>query len=504
MRCKNILEAVGRTPLVRLNRLTEGLKAELYVKVDYLNPGGSVKDRIAITMIDDAERRGLLKPGGTIIEGTSGNTGMGLALVAAVRGYKVIFTITDKQSKEKIDLLKALGAEVIVCPTAVEPADPRSYYSVARRLAQEIPNSYYPNQYENPMNPEAHYQTTGPEVWDDTEGKITHFVIGLGTGGTVTGVARYLKEKNPAVKIIGVDPIGSLYYEFFKTGKVGKATTYVVEGIGEDFFPKTCDLSLLDDVIQVNDKDCMVWTRKLARQEAIFTGGSGGGCVWGALQVARQLDEKGLVVAFLPDTGMRYLSKIYNDEWMRDNRYLEEEVALTADDLVRSKTAAGTARELVQAEPYQTVYHALRTMQGQDISQLPIFENGTPVGAIREDDVLQLALHGRDLRKVLIREVMGKPFPTVPRTASADQVTELITSGNPAVFIELGDGRYDIVTKYDIVRAVARLAERIARLGRARRGRSVAASLPFGNRPRIGRLQCCAGRAGAGKTVALP
>ncbi|HXE74876.1 MAG TPA: pyridoxal-phosphate dependent enzyme [Candidatus Xenobia bacterium] len=463
MRCKNILEAVGKTPLVRLNRLTEGLKCEVYVKVDYLNPGGSVKDRIAITMIDDAERRGLLKPGGTIIEGTSGNTGMGLALVAAVRGYKAIFTITDKQSKEKIDLLKALGAEVIVCPTAVEPADPRSYYSVARRLAQEIPNSYYPNQYENPMNPEAHYQTTGPEIWDDTEGRITHFVIGLGTGGTVTGVARYLKERNPDVKIIGVDPIGSLYYEFFKTGKVGKATTYVVEGIGEDFFPKTCDLSLLDDIIQVDDKTCMIWTRKLARQEAIFTGGSGGGCVWAALQVARQLHEKELVVAFLPDTGMRYLSKIYNDEWMRDNRYLEEEVSLTADDLVRSKAAAGGARELIQAEPYQTVYHALRTMQGQDISQLPIFENGTPVGAIYEDDILQLALHGRDLRKVLIREVMGKPFPIVPRTAGADQVTELITAGNPAVFIDLGDGRYDIVTKYDIVRAVARLAEKETR-----------------------------------------
>jgi len=464
MRCKSILDAVGHTPLVRLNRLTEGLKAEVYVKADYLNPGGSVKDRIAITMIDDAERRGLLKPGGTIIEGTSGNTGMGLALVAAVRGYKVIFTITDKQSKEKIDLLKALGAEVIVCPTAVEPEDPRSYYSVARRLAQEIPNSCYPNQYENPMNPEAHYQTTGPEIWEDTEGKITHFVIGLGTGGTVTGVAKFLKEKNPKVQIVGVDPIGSLYYEFFKTGKVGKATTYVVEGIGEDFFPKTCDLSLIDDIIQINDKDCFVWTRKLARQEAIFTGGSGGGCVYGALVVARQLDEKGLVVAFLPDTGMRYLSKIYNDEWMRDNRYLEEEVALNADDLVRSKAAiAGGARELLQVEPYQTVFHALRTMQSRDISQLPVFENGTLVGAILEDDVLQLALHGRDLRKVLIREVMGKPFPVVPRSASVDHITELLSFGSPAVFIELGDGKFDIVTKYDIVRAVARLAEKESR-----------------------------------------
>jgi cystathionine beta-synthase len=462
MRCRNILEAVGRTPLVRLNRLTEGLKAEVYVKVDYLNPGGSVKDRIAITMIDDAERRGLLKPGGTIIEGTSGNTGMGLALVAAVRGYKVIFTITDKQSKEKIDLLKALGAEVIVCPTAVEPEDPRSYYSVARKLAETIPNSYYPNQYENPMNPDAHYRTTGPEIWEDSEGKITHFVIGLGTGGTVTGVARYLKEKNPQVKVIGVDPLGSLYYEFFKTGKVGRATTYVVEGIGEDFFPKTMDLTVLDDIVQMTDRDCFLWTRRLARQEGIFTGGSGGGCVYAALQVARELGPEGFVVAFLPDTGMRYLSKVYNDEWMRDNRYLEAEVQLSAEELVRSKAAAGP-RELLSVQPYQTVHHALRLMQSRDISQLPVFENGTPVGAIYEDHVLKLALEGRDVRKVLIREVMSKPFPVVAGTTPIEQLSHLITSGTPAVFVDLGGGRLDIVTKYDVIRAVARVAEKGAR-----------------------------------------
>ncbi|MGH9862106.1 MAG: pyridoxal-phosphate dependent enzyme [Candidatus Acidiferrales bacterium] len=460
MRCRNILEAIGHTPLVRLNRLTEGLKAEVYVKVDYLNPGGSVKDRIATTMIDDAEQRGLLKPGGTIIEGTSGNTGMGLALLAAVRGYKVIFTITDKQSKEKIDLLKALGAEVIVCPTAVEPEDPRSYYSVARKLAATIPNSYYPNQYENPMNPEAHYQTTGPEIWEDSEGKITHFVIGLGTGGTVTGVARYLKKQNPQVKVVGVDPIGSLYYEYFKTGKVGRATTYVVEGIGEDFFPKTMDLSVLDDIIQITDRDCFLWTRRLARQEAIFTGGSGGGCVYAALQVARGLGPDGFVVAFLADTGMRYLSKIYNDEWMRDNRYLEAEIQIAAEDLVRSKVAASGPRELLSVQPYQTVYHALRLMQSQDVSQVPVFENEAPVGAIYEDHVLKLALEGRDLRKVLIREVMSKPFPVVPGATPIVNVSELITSGSPAVFVELAPGKYDILTKYDVIRAVARLTEK--------------------------------------------
>ena len=248
MKCNNILEAIGHTPLVRLNRINKGLAPQIYVKADFMNPGGSVKDRIAITMIDDAEKRGLLKPGGTIIEGTSGNTGMGLALVAAVRNYKMVFTITDKQSKEKVDLLKALGAEVIVCPTAVEPDDPRSYYSVAKKLAREIPNSYYPNQYDNQMNPEAHYLTTGPEIWEDSEGKVTHFVCGIGTGGTVSGVGRYLKEKNPAVKIIGVDPLGSLYYDFVKRGETIKAKTYVVEGIGEDFFPTTMHLKILDDV----------------------------------------------------------------------------------------------------------------------------------------------------------------------------------------------------------------------------------------------------------------
>src|SRR6202167_1523696 len=278
MKCNNILEAIGRTPLVRLNRINQGLAPQIYVKADYINPGGSVKAGIGIPMIDEAEKRGLLKPGGTIIEGTSGNTGMGLALVAAVRGYKMVFTITDKQSKEKVDLLKALGAEVIVCPTAVEPEDPRSYYSVARKLAREIPNSFYPNQYENPMNPEAHYRATGPEIWEDTGGKITHFVCGMGTGGTISGVGRFLKEKNPNIKVIGVDPIGSLYYEFFKTGKVGKAKTYVVEGIGEDFFPGAMNLEILDDVVQVNDEECFVWARRLAKQEAIFTGGSGGGC----------------------------------------------------------------------------------------------------------------------------------------------------------------------------------------------------------------------------------
>jgi cystathionine beta-synthase len=459
MRCNSILEAVGDTPLIRLNRMAQDIAAEVWVKADYINPGGSVKDRIGLTMIDDAEKRGLLKPGGTIIEGTSGNTGMGLALVAAVRGYKMVFTITDKQSKEKIDLLKALGAEVIVCPTAVEPDDPRSYYSVAKKLAHDIPNSFYPNQYENPMNPEAHYLTTGPEIWKDSEGKITHFVCGMGTGGTISGVGKYLKEQNPKIKVIGVDPFGSLYYEFFKTGKVGKALTYVVEGIGEDIFPSTMNLKILDDIVQVNDQECFVVARRLVKQEGIFTGGSGGGCVSGALTVARKCKKGDVVVAFLPDTGMRYLSKVFSDEWMRERGYAEAEVALTAADIIRVKKQAGKLRELIIARPYQTVYHALHTMQTQDISQLPIFEETTPIGAIYEDQILNLALKGKDLRKLVIREVMSKPLPIVPREAPVERVTHLLSHEGPAVFVDMGSAHFEIITKYDLMSSIAGMME---------------------------------------------
>jgi cystathionine beta-synthase len=461
MRCNNILEAVGHTPLVRLNRLARDRKASVWVKADYLNPGGSVKDRIGITMVDEAERRGWLKPGGTIIEATSGNTGMGLALVAAVRGYKAVFTINDKQSKEKVDLLKAMGAEVIVCPTAVEPEDPRSYYSVAKKLAGEISNSYYPDQYANPMNPEAHLRITAPEIWEDSEGRITHFVCGMGTGGTINGVGHFLKEKNPGVKIIGVDPVGSLYYEYFKTRKTGKAQTYVVEGIGEDFLPKTMDFSVLDDVIQVSDDECFLWTRRLAKEEGIFTGGSGGGCVFAALQAARELGSDGFVVAFLPDNGMRYLSKIYNDEWMRDHNYAESQVALTVDDVIRAKSVFGRHPELIVARPYQTVFHALHTMQTHDVSQLPVFEESALIGTIYEDQILEMALQGKDLRKLVIREAMSPPLPVVPHDATVDKLTYLLSHKGPAVFVDMGNGRMEILTKYDLMSTIAQLVEQV-------------------------------------------
>jgi cystathionine beta-synthase len=459
MRYDNILQTIGNTPMIRLGKMAQGLAPQIYVKAEFFNPGGSVKDRIALGMIEDAERRGKLKPGGTIIEGTSGNTGIGLALVAALRGYKLIFTITDKQSREKINFLKALGAEVIVCPTAVEPEDPRSYYSVAKTLAKEIPNAYYPNQYENPENPKAHYLSTGPEVWRDTEGKITHFVAGVGTGGTISGSAKYLKEKNPKVKIIGADPIGSLYYEKIKFNRVGVAKPYVIEGIGEDIFPGTCDLKIIDDILQVTDKDAFLATRRLARFEGIFTGGSGGAALWAGLECAKKLKPTDFMVILLPDTGMRYLSKIYNDEWMKENQYVEESVSLSAAEVVRLKRKRHGEKALVSAKPTDTLMDALKKMRAHDISQLPVFDRHALAGTVFEDAILGLLLKGKDLKKMIVREAMDKPLPVLGGEARIEALLKSVTKEQPAAMVQLGKGKYEIVTKYDILHAVSATAE---------------------------------------------
>ena len=371
----------------------------------------------------------------------------------------MVFTITDKQSKEKVDLLKALGAEVIVCPTAVDPEDPRSYYSVAKKLAREIPNSFYPNQYDNPMNPEAHYQTTGPEIWEDSEGKITHFVCGMGTGGTISGVGKYLKEKNPKVKIIGVDPNGSLYYDFLKTGKIAKARTYVVEGIGEDFFPTTMDMKILDDVIQVNDEECFVVARRLVKLEGLFTGGSGGGCISGALRLAKDLGPNDYIVAFLPDTGMRYLSKVYNDEWMRERGYVESSCA-------HHRRGSGKRQETVRQSPRA----GHRAAVPDCVSRA---EDHAGAGHLADSRVRRERAHRHHLRRSDSDSGAAGQRPAQtgrarsdeqaatldPQERQVERVTYILSHENPAVFVDMGEGKFEILTKYDLMSTVASLME---------------------------------------------
>ncbi len=447
----SILEIIGNTPMLRLTRIAAGAKPILLAKLEYLNPGGSVKDRIGITMIEDAERRGLLKPGGTIIEGTSGNTGMGLALAAAMKGYRCVFTMPDKMSQEKIDLLRAFGAEVIVTPTAVEPEDPRSYHSVAVRLSREIPNSYFPNQYDNPSNPQAHYETTGPEIWNQTEGKITHFVCGIGTGGTIVGAAQYLKEKNPDIRVIGVDPEGSIYAEYFATAKIPDSHPYKVEGIGQDSMPKIMDFSNIDQVITVSDKESFLAARQLARKEGIFAGGSAGSALHAALKIAPNLSENDIVVIVIPDHGSRYLSKLYNDTWMKDNRYLEPKGELTAGDVTRSR---GTKRELVKVTTDATLMQAIDLMQKNDISQLPVMEDGNVVGSLTENKVLSTLVFNPALREERVKEIIDKPFPLVNERTSVKNLYKMLDKENPAVIVQRDNGSLEIITKSDLIYAI--------------------------------------------------
>ncbi len=454
----SILEVIGHTPMMRLTRIAPDSKPTILAKLEYLNPGGSVKDRIGITMIEDAEKRGLLKPGGTIIEGTSGNTGMGLALAAALKGYKCIFTMPDKMSQEKIDLLRAFGAEVIVTPTAVEADDPRSYHSVAVRLSKEIPNSYFPNQYDNPSNPLAHYETTGPEIWEQTEGKITHFVCGIGTGGTIVGAAKYLKEKNPAISVIGVDPEGSIYAEYFKNGKMPESHPYKVEGIGQDSMPKIMEFNNIDDVITVSDKESFLATRLLARKEGIFAGGSAGSAVHAALKLAPALGKKDIMVVIIPDHGSRYLSKLYNDNWMKDNQYLESKLMLSAGDVSDGKKSK---RRFISVGPNATLTEAIRLMQDNDISQLPVIENGSVIGSLTETRVLSTLVSNPTLSEHKVGEFADSPFPLVGEKTSIENLYNMLESDTSAILVRHENDSLDIVTKSDLIAAITSHASQI-------------------------------------------
>ncbi|WP_300602244.1 pyridoxal-phosphate dependent enzyme [Niabella sp.] len=447
----NILETIGNTPLIRLNRITKELPCTVAAKVDYFNPGNSIKDRMAIKMIEVAEAEGHLKPGGTIIEGTSGNTGMGLALGAIVKGYKCIFVTTDKQSKEKADVLKAMGAEVIVCPTNVEPEDPQSYYSVAARLAKETPNAYHMNQYDNLANRLAHYETTGPEIWKQTEGKITHLVCTAGTGGTITGTAKYLKEQNPNIKVWAVDAYGSLLTKYFNTGEtdMNEVYPYFSEGFGEDFVPRNYDMSVIDAFTQVTDKDGAVMARKLAKEEGLFCGYSAGSCIKGLLQLKDGLTKDDLVVCIFHDHGSRYVAKIYNDQWMMERGFLEVK---TFKDIINSRSN----RPLVTIQQTAPVSEAVELMRKYDIEHIPVMENGTVIGAVSEGGLFQKIFSDPNIKNESLQNILEPPYPIVAFDAPVERIGSLISKANGAVLAQDEAGNYHIVTKYDIVQSVAK------------------------------------------------
>ncbi|NLP57021.1 pyridoxal-phosphate dependent enzyme [Lutibacter sp. B1] len=448
---KNILETIGNTPLVKLNKTVKEIDALVLAKVETFNPGNSAKDRMAVKMIEDAEAKGLLKPGGTIIEGTSGNTGMGLALTAIVKGYKLICVISDKQSKEKMDILRAVGAEVIVCPTNVEPEDPKSYYSVSKRLATETPNSWYVNQYDNPSNSIAHYQKTGPEIWEQTQGKITHFVAGVGTGGTISGIGKYLKEKNPNIKVWGIDTYGSVFKKYHETGifDENEIYPYITEGIGEDILPKNVDFSVIDGFTKVTDKDAAVYTRKIAKEEGIFVGNSAGSAVKGLLQLKEYFTKDDVVVVLFHDHGSRYVGKMFNDDWMRERGFLDEE-KIVAIDLIKDRLN----EPLISVKTEELVSHAIERMRQNNISQIPVTDVNGFVGSVDEGDLFKMYFDDKDIANKPIKEVMRAPFPIVPSSSSIDIISKLITKENGAVLVDLGNDNYNIITKHDVIRSI--------------------------------------------------
>jgi len=452
----SIIETIGNTPLVKLSKVTKGIKGTILAKVEYFNPGNSVKDRIALKMIEDAEKKGLLKPGGTIIEGTSGNTGMGLALAAIAKGYKCIFTMADKQSKEKIDILRAVGAEVVVCPTNVEPEDPRSYYSVAKRLNSEIPNSFYPNQYDNLSNTQAHYETTGPEIWEQTEGKITHYVATVGTGGTMSGTAKYLKERNPNIVTIGIDTYGSVFKKYKETGVFdpNEIYPYLTEGFGEDILPQNVAFDLIDLFIKVTDKDAAIMARRLAREEGLFIGWSCGSAVYGALEYIKQnpLKEDDVMVIILPDHGTRYIAKIYNDLWMKDHGFLEQRSFATAKDIIAKRN--GSAR-LIAVDKNETVGNAVKILSRAGISQVPVFEGESIVGSLDDTKVLHQLIENPELKEQPVSEIMDKPFRFVGLDNTVDALSSLIDKNNKALLVRDEFNQVHIITQHDLLMALA-------------------------------------------------
>lgn len=449
---ENILETIGNTPLVKLNRIVSDLPCTVLAKVETTNPGNSVKDRMAVKMIEDAEADGRLKPGGTIIEGTSGNTGMGLAIAAVIKGYKCIFVTNDKQSKEKVDMLKAVGAQVIVCPTAVEPDDPRSYYSVSKRLGEEIPNSWYVNQYDNPSNVAAHYESTGPEIWEQTEGKLTHFVVGVGTGGTISGVGKYLKEKNPNIKVWGIDTYGSVFKKYHETGEFDEKEIYpyVTEGIGEDILPKCVNFDVIDHFEKVTDKDGLIWQRKLALEEGILVGNSAGSAIKGLLQMKDQLSENDVVVVLFHDHATRYMGKAFNDEWMKERGFLDNQPK-SADDII----APHRHLPLLKVKTTDPIRMAFDLMEKHDISQLPVVDKaGEYVGSLNDSEILSHLLKDPSIPDKEAQTIMEPPFPIIEANTPIDEVSRMISKENTAVLVKELSGVMHILTRCDVIAAL--------------------------------------------------